>query len=204
MPFMPSVDSYYEDLDLPINYIQEDNAFSNMKELMSGIVKDEGTFFLLMMNPKLFKKQSYPQLNTLSETRQLLKDLVKNKTDFPEAKIQILANSFIDGPERDSPKNNIERLARALGDFIINCPTFYLADEMVARNKTVYMYLFNHRPKTSKLGEWLGVVHYEEVPYLFGYPLRNPELNSKQDIIFSERMMKIWSHFAKTGYELLT
>ncbi len=200
---MPSIDGFYEDIESPMNTIEDTDAFSNMKELMSGVVKNEGTLFLLMMNPKLFQKNTYPQLRTLKKTRKMFIDLAKNKSDISEEMVKTSAESFITGSERDSPLNNIQRLANAFGDIIINCPTVFLADEMINRNKTVYMYSFNHRPKSSKFGDWLGVVHYEEVPFVFGYPLRKTNIYSKQDIVFSERIMKIWTHFAKTGYKFL-
>jgi len=173
-----------------------------MKEILSGAVKDEGTFFARFMNPELFKKDSYPELRTLTQTRQMYIDLGVNRSHFSEKLITITAENLIDGPEKDSTPNNIERLTDALGDLTITCPTVYFADQFLAKNKTVYMYLFSHRPKSSKNGHWLGVAHYEEVPFVFGYPLKKPELYSREDVILSERIMKIWSHFAKTGYDI--
>jgi acetylcholinesterase/cholinesterase len=201
MPFMPTTDGYYEDIESAIDYLEGVNAFSNIKELMTGLVKDEGTIFPIMLNSKLFQNHTYPQIRNLTETRQLFIELAHNETDIPKSMISYAAESFIKGPKRDSPLKNIQRLSQALGDFIIVCPTLYLADEMIDRNKTVYMYSFNYRPKSSRFDEWMGVIHYEEVPFVFGYPLRKPKQYNKQDIEFSKKIMKIWTHFAKTGYE---
>jgi acetylcholinesterase/cholinesterase len=196
---VPTLDDYYEEFSAPMDYIQEDDAFPNMKELLTGLNRDEGTLFLLITNPELFRNNTFPQLKTKSETREYFVKLSTNRSDFSEKTASFAAEGFIRGPEIDSPLNNIRRLAGVLGDFLVVCPTIFLADEMIARNKTVYMYFFDHRPKSSKFDEWLGVVHYEEVPFVFGYPLRKPKLYNEQDIEFSKRIMKIWSHFAKYG-----
>ena len=197
---MPSLDSYYEDIEPPMDYIFEENAYSNMKELLTGLVRNEGSFFIYILNPNLFKKDSYPELKTLEETREMFVNLIKNKTDIKEDLLKFVAKSYINGPNSDSSDRNIERLIDAFGNAVINCPTIFLADEMAARNKSVYMYLYEHRPKSSQYGEWLGTVHYSEVPFVFGYPLRRPELFSELDMEFSKRIMKSWAHFAKTGY----
>ena len=197
---MPTLDSYHEDITPPMEYITEDDAYPNMKELMTGLVRNEGSFFVYILNPSLFKKNSYPELKTLKETREMFINLIKNKTDIKEDLLTFVANSYITGPKSDSPKKNIERLIDAFGNAVINCPTIFLADELVARNKSVYMYLYDHRPKSSQFGEWLGTVHYTEVPFVFGYPLRRAKQYTPFDIEFSKRIMKSWTHFAKTGY----
>ncbi len=199
MQFWPTIDDYNEEFSVPMNYIQEDDAFPNMKQLLTGLNRDEGTWLLLFIKPELFRNNTFPQLKTRSETREYFVKLWKNRSDFPENAAALAAEGFIRGPEIDSPLNNIRRLAGVLGDYLLVCPTIFLADEMIARNKTVYMYLFDHRPKSSKFNEWMGVIHYEEVPFVFGYPLRKPKLYNEQDIEFSKRIMKIWSHFAKYG-----
>ena len=199
---MPSLDSYYEDIEPPMEYISEENSYSNMKELLTGLVRNEGSFFVYIFNPLLFRKNSYPDLKTLEETRQMFINLLKNKTQINEVLLKFIANNLINGPATDSPQNNLQRLIDAFGNAVMNCPTIFLADELVAKNKTVYMYLYDHRPKSSQYGEWLGTVHYTEVPFVFGYPLRRPDLFSRVDMEFSKRLMKTWTHFAKTGYEI--
>ncbi|CAG2171018.1 unnamed protein product [Oppiella nova] len=199
MAFMPSIDSYYEDISSPVDYLLEDNSYSNVNELLTGLVRNEGSFFVYILNPNIFKLDSYPELRTLQETREMFINLVKNRTDIREDMLSFVAKNYIKGPQSDSPEKNIERLIEAFGNSVMNCPTIYLADELVARNKTVYMYLYDHRPKSSQFGEWLGTVHYTDVPFVFGYPLRRTETHSKLDIEFSKRIMKNWSHFAKTG-----
>lgn len=46
---------------------------------------------------------------------------------------------------------------------------------------------------------WTGVMHADEINYIFGEPL-NPVLNyHPQEVELSRRMMRYWANFAKTG-----
>jgi len=174
-----------------------------MKELLAGLVPNEGAWILHVTSPQLYQRHTFPQMKTLEETRSMFIKYSVEKIGLPPKISTLVANSLITGLESDSPINNMKKLSDALGDNSITCPTIYMADEFVARNKTVYMYLFDHKSKNNKFGDWQGVSHYEEVPFVFGYPLRKTKLYSKQDIELSKRIMKIWSHFAKTGYKPL-
>ncbi len=198
--FVPSPNGAYDDIEAPGNLIEDENLFSNMRELLTGIVPNEGAWLLHVTSPELFQRDSFPQMKTLEETRNMFVKHTSEKMGLPPRITSLIASSLIVGPETDSPVNNMKRLSETFGDNSISCPTIYMADEFVARNKTVFMYLFNHESKANKFGEWQGVSHYEEVPFVFGYPLRKTKLYSKRDIEFSKRIMKIWSHFAKTGY----
>lgn len=66
----------------------------------------------------------------------------------------------------------------------------------------VYMYLYTHRSKGNPWPNWTGVMHGDEINYVFGEPL-NPGLNyTDEEKGFSKKIMKYWTNFAKTGYVL--
>lgn len=63
----------------------------------------------------------------------------------------------------------------------------------------VYMYLYTHRSKGNPWPNWTGVMHGDEINYVFGEPL-NPGLNyTDEEKLFSKKIMKYWTNFAKTG-----
>ena len=196
---MPTPNGAFNDVNSPGNLLNDRNLFANMKELLAGLVPNEGSWLMHASSPQIFRRHTYPQLHTIDETRNMFVWYLTEKVGITANIAPLIANSMITGSEIDTPLNNINKLSQAMGDNSISCPTIYMADEMSARNKTVYMYLFDHKSNATKFGDWQGVSHYEEVPFVFGYPLRRKQLYSKDDITLSKRLMKIWSHFAKTG-----
>lgn len=66
-------------------------------------------------------------------------------------------------------------------------------------NLSVYMYLYNHRSKSNPWPKWTGVMHADEINYVFGEVL-NPALDyTPEERQFSRRIMRYWSNFAKYG-----
>ncbi|CAH8493456.1 unnamed protein product [Schistosoma rodhaini] len=100
----------------------------------------------------------------------------------------------------------LRRLDKFAGDLDFACPTLNFA-EQVARlpNAKVFLYHFNKRTESLPMPKWTGVMHGYEIEYIFGIPY-DPEF-SKQfynftdlEKIFSSRIMKMWTNFAKTGH----
>ena len=70
--------------------------------------------------------------------------------------------------------------------------------------------MFDHVPVHTLLPDWMGVVHAMEVPFVFGAPFKNiqdPFVNmmvtkySEIEKGLSFHIMKLWTDFAKYGYE---
>lgn len=108
-------------------------------------------------------------------------------------------------------EDNKEKLVIALTDRnFISCT----AEAALAQSKyaPVYLYTMNYQGASSFLDEWgvrdkikmRGVVHNDELPFLFNLQFSAlPELKKDdKHTPFSEKMVKIWSEFAKTGKPL--
>lgn len=69
----------------------------------------------------------------------------------------------------------------------------------------MYQYVLS-RPSSYVVGDrvpsWLGGVHGDEIPYMFGLPMTSPALFTDDDREFSQQLMAYWSNFARSGYEL--
>lgn len=61
------------------------------------------------------------------------------------------------------------------------------------------MYLYNHRSKSNPWPKWTGVMHADEINYVFGEVL-NPSLDyTPEERQFAKRIMRYWTNFAKYG-----
>lgn len=64
----------------------------------------------------------------------------------------------------------------------------------------MYMYLYTHRTRSNPWPRWTGTMHGDEISYVFGEAL-NPALDyTDEEKVFSRRMMRYWTNFAKYGY----
>jgi len=103
----------------------------------------------------------------------------------------------------DDPKASARSLDRMSGDFQFTCPVVHFAAAFTNRDhaKNVYMYHFQHRTVNSPWPMWSGVMHGDEIAYVFGDPFRRVGAVNYTD---KERMLSVdimtyWSNFAKTG-----
>lgn len=63
----------------------------------------------------------------------------------------------------------------------------------------MYMYYYTHRSKSNPWPQWTGVMHGDEISYVFGEPL-NPNLKFLEgEKQFSRRIMRYWANFARNG-----
>ena len=74
--------------------------------------------------------------------------------------------------------------------------------------KPPYVYVLNHRAVYSPMPEWVGVIHFSDVLFLFGAPFKpipEPFGNliaqhfSETEKGFSMYIMKLWTDVAKYG-----
>ncbi len=90
------------------------------------------------------------------------------------------------------------QLVDLIGDYIYFSPSHEVAD-IHSKVAPVYMYEFAHRPKNASIyPEWMGVVHFQNVPFDFGDPLYFPNYD-EADRNVSLFIMAVYANFAKTG-----
>ena len=64
----------------------------------------------------------------------------------------------------------------------------------------VYLYLFEHRASNHPWPSWTGVLHGDEIAFIFGEPFNNTYGYNQKERQLSREMMTYWTNFAKTGY----
>lgn len=55
------------------------------------------------------------------------------------------------------------------------------------------------RTSTSLWGEWMGVMHADEVEYIFGHPMNSTNQYRQRERDLSRMMVETVSKFARTG-----
>lgn len=64
-------------------------------------------------------------------------------------------------------------------------------------NLDVYFYHFTHRATNHLWPEWLGVLHADEIQFVFGEPLLNASTFNEEEKVFTRKILKYWSNFAR-------
>ena len=82
-------------------------------------------------------------------------------------------------------------LERIVTDFMTSCSG--------PEDDEVYRYTFTWQPSKDTWPRWSGVKQGDEVQFVFGEPIDNPEDYLIEEKEFSKAMMKFWSEFARTG-----
>ncbi|KAF4525881.1 hypothetical protein B566_EDAN014658 [Ephemera danica] len=75
---------------------------------------------------------------------------------------------------------NQKMIGDVVGDYFFICPTNHFANTLAEHGVPVYYYYFTQRSTTSMWGDWMGVMHGDEIDYVFGRPLE-PRPTSDED-----------------------
>ena len=123
---------------------------------------------------------------------------------MPKSQVRVLANGTITGntSRYDAEAEFGKAVGSLITDIIFLCPSRQLARTLSGAGRNVYFYLYDYRSSLSQWHEWIGVTHHDEVEFVFGRPLRLADVYSGRDVEMSQRLIKIWSHFAYTGQML--
>lgn len=194
----------------------------NKKEIMIGVNEDEGSFFLHFLDPKVFS--SDPKNLSFLESM----DFVNKSFNFlPEKFAKLITDMFLSWTENEESPVIRKALADFIGDATFTCPATLFANLLSTTKSTpssssslrsgagttssssspspddemmrVYFYMFDHRPSLSPFPDWMGVLHFDEVPFAFGHPVRHPNLYTPEEVTFSKLIMRYWVTFAKEG-----
>ena len=106
--------------------------------------------------------------------------------------------------EQPKPKALIivKRLDRLVSELLFLCPDLSLVNSITS-NLANRVYYYRFMPKSNvrrQLATWApGALHYEEVQFVFGRPLMQPEIYRSDERTLSRLMMRYWTNFAKYG-----
>ena len=176
--------------------------FKQNTNLMISTVVDEGSFILSLDN---FYKDKFNMINPKNLS---LKEAISELTEISSK----LSNKLsINGKEvaklyfTGIPDGNDFGLYRrtvgiAVGDYYLNCPTILFAKEFFRNSgfKTnIFQYYFN--VKFGQMPDWFGSSHGEDSSPTHGIPFIDKETSSDEDRQISEKMIQMFTDFAKYG-----
>ena len=217
-PFLPSIDGEFikepprDVLNSITGLSSNARKFFSSLDFMTGINAEEGILMLpafLKIDPDNFfpNKSYFEEVLVPQSLRQAL------GIDVPELIKYIVASEYTNW---DDPYNKLkirEKLTELTSDFMFGVPMLEAIDlqSTLSGSKRTYMYLFDVLPSTrlfygtpswSKRG-----THAEELIYLFfeqqggmASLLLGTEYTPKQwERRVAQRMMTLWTNFAKTG-----
>ncbi|XP_052097582.1 cholinesterase 2-like isoform X1 [Mytilus californianus] len=205
-PFAPTLDNYF--IHKSPTEIMKTDYFAN-KDILFGFNRDEGSFFLLYY---LIDKMNYPasknmsRKNFIEEIPNIVSldglSLINGDKDRLLFDAMLLYyNAWSNVTTSDYYFDVLDDIA---GDFNFKCPVAELAELLSRypnRNGTLYGYYFNQLTSARDWPEWAGVLHGDEVEYVFGVPLKLIDRKySSNEQFLCRNMMDYWTDFAKTGH----
>lgn len=166
--------------------------------MLAGVVKDEGSYFLVYGAPGFSKDNE-----SLISRAQFLSGVRFGVPQASDLAAEAVVLHYTDWLHPEEPKLLRDALSEVVGDHNVVCPVAHLAGRLAARGAQVYAYLFEHRASTLSWPLWMGVPHGYEIEFVFGLPLK-PGLNyTTEEKTLARRMMRYWANFARTGSVVL-
>lgn len=162
-------------------------------DLLIGVNENEGTYFLYKLYQTMGITDPFVMSNRQHVT--IVKLLVNYALwEAPEDLIEgILANV----KEGTSAPDIVQHLAEAIGDVAMRCPTLYFSEFVLRqRGSHLYHYVYGYRPQKANFWPpWMGVTHFDEFPFVWGYVFDRPEVATERDTQFSLLLIGLWSSF---------
>lgn len=191
-PFVPVVDGAFLD-ETP----QRSLASGRFKktDILTGSNSEEGYYFIIYYLTELLRKEE-----GITVSRDEFLQAVRELNPYVNgAARQAIIFEYTDWNEPENPHSNRDALDKMVGDYHFTCNVNEFAQRYAEEGNNVYMYLYTHRSKSNPWPRWTGVMHGDEISYVFGEPL-NPRLEFlEEEKQFSRRVMRYWANFARTG-----
>lgn len=181
--------------------LRKSGTFNPVK-LMMGFTSQEGSYFF----PSVINETTSKTIR--SNTDYALSYIVKKygQTWTPDYKISeslLDAVVFLNTPWPYA--QDVYKVKRGFSDIITDSCVAEPAHSSLLYHsgvETAYMYEFTHRSKLNPLPDWMGVLHKDDTPYQFGFPLMNLTVLQKYDEAdrnVSDTVITLFTNFAKYG-----
>jgi acetylcholinesterase len=195
--FLPIVDNYFLEEE-PLSAVSR-GKFKKCPILL-GANKDEANWFFMYAFSEFQNFSHTPQVD-YKQFKHYLQQLFYFYPQFPFVNSEIILQSII---HRYTNWNNVNdsnlnrgALDDAAGDFLFVCPTLDFANQYAIYDQKVYFYYYNHRSSLHLWPNWTGVCHADEISFVFGEPLNLSLPFKYEERVFSRKLLKYWSNFAK-------
>ena len=201
-PFVPVIDGVFL-IEPPMTSLNQ-GRFKPCPILL-GSNANEGSFFNI-----------YEMLDHVNLNRQLLDhNLYKHSVDnlffhYPQWSqeqndddrtlvLDAIAFQYSDWLHINDTYKNFAALDQATGDAMFVCGVNALAWAYAVRGNHVFYYYFTQRYAHNPWPEFMGVLHGDEILFVFGEPFKTHTVFTDDEKQLSRKMMSFWSNFARSG-----
>nr|CAH7718225.1 unnamed protein product [Callosobruchus chinensis] len=191
-PFVPVIDGAFLD-EHPVRAMANKN-FKKTNILM-GSNTEEGYYFIIYYLTELFRKEE----NVYVNRQEFLRAVTELNPYVNPIARQAIIFEYTDWLNPDDPVSNRNALDKMVGDYQFTCNVNEFAHRYAETGNNVYMYYYKHRTVNNPWPSWTGVMHADEINYVFGEPLNPAKSYTAQEVDLSRRIMRYWANFAKTG-----
>ncbi|KAH1001564.1 hypothetical protein HUJ04_005564 [Dendroctonus ponderosae] len=178
-PFVPIIDGSF--LDESPGRAMANKNFKKTNILM-GSNTEEGYYFIMYYLTELFRKEENVYIKFLGAVTEL------NPYVGPAAR-QAIVFEYTDWLNPDDPVANRDALDKMVGDYQFTCNV----------NEFAHRYAETGNNVANPWPTWTGVMHAEEINYVFGEPLNPEKSYTAQEVDLAKRIMRYFANFAKTG-----
>ena len=112
---------------------------------------------------------------------------------------QAIIFEYTDWSNPEDPIKNRDAIDKIVGDYHFTCNVNEFAHRYAEMGNNVYMYYFTHRSSVHLWPSWTGVLHADEINFVFGEPLNPAKGYLPQEVELGKKMMRYWANFARTG-----
>ncbi|XP_059161847.1 acetylcholinesterase-like [Physella acuta] len=198
-PFIPVIDGTFLTKS-PEEYLRE-GSFKKIP-LLLGSNANEGSWLLVYAESNYFRLDSNSLLS-VENYSDVMDQLFKYYPQYPKeldpfavSTIKFQYRDWIDPSNQEMLRGQVER---AVGDYQFTCGVADIAKTVAKAGQDVYLYRFSHRITSNPWPEWMGVLHGDEIYFVFGVPLNKDKKFTEDEKKLSRKIMTFWTNFAKTG-----
>ncbi|KAG8035019.1 hypothetical protein G9C98_005441 [Cotesia typhae] len=193
-PFVPVIDGAFLD-ETP----QQSLATASFKKanILMGSNTEEGYYFIIYYLTELFRIDGTEDVKVSQE--EFHRAVTELNPYVNSIARRAIIYEYTNWLNPDDPNANRNAIDKIVGDYQFTCNVNEFAARYAETGNTVYMYYYQHRSTNNPWPRWTGVMHADEISYIFGEPLDPSKGYTPQEITLSKRMMRYWANFAKTG-----
>lgn len=193
-PFVPVIDGSFLD-ETPQRSLAT-NSFKKANILM-GSNTEEGFYFIIYYLTEKFRIDGTEDVKISRE--EFVRSVTELNPYVNQIARQAIVYEYTDWLHPDDPNINRDGIDKIVGDYQFTCNVNEFAGKYAETGNTVFMYYYKHRSQNNPWPRWTGVMHADEISYVFGEPLDSSKGYTIEEVHLSKRMMRYWANFAKTG-----
>lgn len=191
-PFVPIVDGSFLD-EMPLVSLRTKNF--KKTQMLVGSDRDEANYFIIYQLPEFFKREEEVFISP-DDFKHIVREL---DPYLPKSVQDAIIYEYTPWHDLTNAAEYRDAVDKVIGDYQFTCPATEAAYYYAASGNEVYVYYFTHRSSYNPWPKWMGVVHGDEINFIFGEPLNDSLGYTRDEVELSRRMMRYWANFARTG-----